>query len=104
MTTSSELILKLATISVEPQLDIESMHVVEKCHPDFFYQKIKQAYPLFKNPRGLCIIVNIYQIDGMPPRRWSDRDTIALTQLFEQMMFQVEVYTDSTHNLNANVS
>lgn len=40
----------------------------------------------------------------MPPRRWSDRDTNALKQLFEHLMFQVEIYTDSTHNLNASVS
>ncbi len=59
-----------------------------------------KCYPMYKNPRGQCLIVNIYQIDGMPPRRWSDRDTYALKQLFEQLLFTVNVYTDSTHDLN----
>ena len=45
---------------------------------------------MFKNPRGQCLIVNIYQINGMPPRRWSDRDTEALKQLFEQLTFANE--------------
>jgi hypothetical protein len=58
---------------------------------------------MYKNPRGQCLIVNIYQIDGMPPRRWSDRDTEALRQLFEQLLFDVKVFTDSTHDLTLNV-
>lgn len=58
---------------------------------------------MFKNPRGLCLIINIYQIDGMPPRRWSDRDTVSLQQLFEQLLFNVKVYTDSTHDLSCKV-
>jgi hypothetical protein len=58
---------------------------------------------MFKNPRGLCLIVNIYQIDGMPPRRWSDRDTESLKQLFEQLLFNVKIYTDSTHDLSCKV-
>lgn len=58
---------------------------------------------MFKNPRGLCLIVNIYQIDGMPPRRWSDRDTESLKQLFEQLLFNVKIYTDSTHDLGIKV-
>ncbi len=73
---------------------------VESCQTEFFYEKFKQSYPMFKNPRGLCLIVNIYQIDGMPPRRWSNRDTSSLKQLFEQLLFNVKTYTDSTHNLN----
>jgi hypothetical protein len=55
---------------------------------------------MYKNPRGQCLIMNIYQINGMPPRRWSDRDTYALKELFEQLLFKVTVYTDSTHDLN----
>ncbi len=58
---------------------------------------------MHKNPRGQCLIINIYQINGMPPRRWSDRDTEALRQLFEQLLFQVTVYTDSTHDLTCEV-
>ncbi len=74
---------------------------VEPCQTEFFYEKFKQSYPMFKNPRGLCLIVNIYQIDGMPPRRWSNRDTSSLEQLFEQLLFTVKTYTDSTHDLNS---
>ena len=58
---------------------------------------------MFKNPRGQCLIMNIYQINGMPPRRWSDRDTEALKQLFEQLLFDVKMYTDTTHDLNCQV-
>ena len=58
---------------------------------------------MFKNTRVLCLIVNIYQIDGMPPRRWSDRDTESLKQLFEQLLFNVKIYTDSTHDLGIKV-
>lgn len=76
--------------------------LVEKCTPDFFYENINKSYKLFKNPRGQCLIINIYQIDGMPPRRWSDRDTDALRQLFEQLMFTVSIFTDSTHDLTSN--
>ncbi|CAF0938229.1 unnamed protein product [Brachionus calyciflorus] len=73
---------------------------VEPCQVEFFYEKFKQCYPMYKNPRGQCLIINIYQITGMPPRRWSDRDTDALKQLFEQLLFNVNVYTDSTHDLS----
>ncbi len=58
---------------------------------------------MFKNPRGLCLIVNIYQIDGMPPRRWSNKDSETLKQLFEQLLFSVKMYTDSTHDLSYQV-
>ena len=58
---------------------------------------------MFKNPRGLCLIVNIYQIEGMPPRRWSDKDTESLKQLFQQLLFDIRVYTDSTHDLTNQV-
>ena len=58
---------------------------------------------MFKNPRGQCLIINIYQINGMPPRRWSDRDTDGLKQLFEQLLFDVHIYTDTTHELNCQV-
>lgn len=47
----------------------------------------------------MCLIVNIYQIDSMPPRRWSNRDTESLKQLFEQLLFTVKTYTDFTHDL-----
>jgi len=99
---------------------------VEPCKIEFFYEKFNQVsvallifsisfhfhkvacifkcYQMFKNPRGECIIVNIYQIAGMPPRRWSDRDTDALKQLFEQLLFNVHVYTDFTHDLTSQVS
>jgi hypothetical protein len=98
---------------------------VEPCRSEFFYSKFKQviqssllfcielklksqlsfqSYPIFKNPRGACLIINIYQIEGMPPRRWSDRDTDALQQLFEQLLFDVHVYTDTTHTLNVTVT
>lgn len=79
--------------------DIMPKVYVEPCETQFFYDKFKQSYPMFKNPRGLCLIVNIYQIDGMPPRRWSNRDTESLRQLFEQLLFTVQTYTDSTHDL-----
>lgn len=59
---------------------------------------------MYKNPRGQCLIINIYQINGMPPRRWSDRDTEALKQLFEQLLFNVTIYTDTTHDLSCQVS
>lgn len=59
---------------------------------------------MYKNPRGLCLIVNIYQIEGMPPRRWSDRDAEALRQLFEQLLFNVQIFTDFTHDLNSEVN
>ena len=62
-----------------------------------------KSYPLYKNSRGLCLIVNIYQINNMPPRRWSERDTDALRQLFEELMFDTRVYTDSTHDLSLQV-
>ena len=39
----------------------------------------------------------------MPPRRWSERDTDALRQLFEELMFDTRVYTDSTHDLSSQV-
>ncbi len=58
---------------------------------------------MFKNPRGLCLIVNIYQIEGMPPRRWSNRDSQSLKQLFEQLLFDVKMYTDSSHDLSFKV-
>jgi uncharacterized protein YejL (UPF0352 family) len=74
--------------------------VVENCQIDFFYEKFKQSYSMFKNPRGQCLIMNIYQINGMPPRRWSDRDTEALKQLWEQLLFNVHIYTDTSHDLN----
>ncbi len=36
----------------------------------------------------------------MPPRRWSERDTDALKQLFEQLLFNVKIYSDSTNDLS----
>lgn len=58
---------------------------------------------MYKNPRGQCLIMNIYEINGMQPRRWSDRDTDALRHLFRQLLFNVTVYTDSTHDLSCEV-
>ena len=66
-------------------------------------KNIKQCYPMMKNPRGKCLIMNIYQIEGLSPRRWSDRDTVALQILFDQLFFDVHVYTDSTHDLTSKV-
>lgn len=52
-----------------------------------------QAYPLFKNPRGQCLIINVYNINGAV-RRWSDLDVKLLSDLFRQLYFNVIVYSD----------
>ena len=103
-TSSDEYVLINNNSLIQNQAREMPQVYVEPCQTDFFYDKFKQSYPMFKNPRGLCLIVNIYQIDGMPPRRWSNRDTDSLKQLFEQLLFTVKTYTDSTHDLSCQVS
>ena len=99
-TSSSDEILLINNSS---QREVMPKVYVEPCQTEFFYDKFKQSYPMFKNPRGMCLIVNIYQIDNMPPRRWSNRDTESLKQLFEQLLFTVKAYTDFTHDLGCQV-
>jgi len=96
--TSDEYVLLNNTL-LQPELP---KVYVEPCQTEFFYEKFKQSYPMYKNPRGLCLIINIYQIDGMPPRRWSNRDSEALKQLFDQLLFTVKLYTDNTHDLTSH--
>lgn len=54
---------------------------------------IYKAYPMYKNPRGLCLIINVYNINGAV-RRWSDLDVKLLSDLFRQLCFQVTVFSD----------
>ncbi len=53
----------------------------------------EKAYPMYKNPRGQCLIVNVYNINGAI-RRWSDLDVKLLSDLFRQLYFNVIVYSD----------
>jgi hypothetical protein len=48
---------------------------------------------MFKNPRGQCLIINVYNINGAV-RRWSDLDVKLLSDLFRQLYFHVIVYSD----------
>ena len=48
---------------------------------------------MFKNPRGQCLIINVYNINGAV-RRWSDLDVKLLSELFRQLYFNVMVYSD----------
>jgi len=48
---------------------------------------------MFKNPRGQCLIINVYNINGAI-RRWSDLDVKLLKDLFRQLYFNVIVYSD----------
>jgi hypothetical protein len=48
---------------------------------------------MFKNPRGQCLIINVYNINGAI-RRWSDLDVKLLSDLFRQLYFNVIVYSD----------
>lgn len=48
---------------------------------------------MYKNPRGSCLIVNVYNINGAI-RRWSDLDVKLLSDLFRQLFFRVFVYSD----------
>ncbi len=48
---------------------------------------------MYKNPRGQCLIVNVYNINGAI-RRWSDLDVKLLSDLFRQLYFNVIVYSD----------
>ena len=48
---------------------------------------------MFKNPRGQCLIINVYNINGAV-RRWSDLDVKLLSELFRQLYFNVIVYSD----------
>ena len=59
---------------------------------------------MFKNPRGQCLIVNVYNISGAI-RRWSDLDVKLLHDLFRQLYFNVIVYSDfNGDDLGAEVS
>lgn len=48
---------------------------------------------MYKNPRGQCLIINVYNINGAI-RRWSDLDVKLLSDLFRQLYFNVIVYSD----------
>jgi hypothetical protein len=58
---------------------------------------------MYKNPRGQCLIINVYNINGAI-RRWSDLDVKLLSDLFRQLYFNVIVYSDyNGDNLGAEV-
>ena len=58
---------------------------------------------MYKNPRGQCLIINVYNINGAI-RRWSDLDVKLLSDLFRQLHFQVSVYSDfNSDDLGAEV-
>ena len=58
---------------------------------------------MYKNPRGQCLIINVYNINGAI-RRWSDLDVKLLSDLFRQLYFHVTVYSDfNGDNLGAEV-
>ena len=48
---------------------------------------------MYKYPRGQCLIINVYNINGAV-RRWSDLDVKLLSELFRQLYFNVIVYSD----------
>ncbi|CAF3688431.1 unnamed protein product [Adineta steineri] len=66
---------------------------VESCTKEFLAKNFNDAYPMFKNPRGQCLIINVYNINGAV-RRWSDLDVKLLSDLFRQLYFNVIVYSD----------
>ena len=58
---------------------------------------------MYKNPRGQCLIINVYNINGAV-RRWSELDVKLLSDLFRQLSFNVIVYSDfNGDNLAAEV-
>lgn len=48
---------------------------------------------MYNNPRGQCLIINVYNINGAI-RRWSDLDVKLLSDVFRQLYFNVTVYSD----------
>ncbi|CAF1502996.1 unnamed protein product [Didymodactylos carnosus] len=74
---------------------------VEPCTKEFFSMHKNEAYPMYKMPRGQCLIINVYQINGTA-RRWSNLDTALLNELFKQLFFEITIYTDlKGHDLRA---
>jgi len=74
---------------------------VESCTKEFFSKHCNESYPMYKMPRGSCLIINVYNINGMQ-RRWSNLDIIILNQLFTKLFFDVTIYTDlDGHDLSA---
>ena len=56
-----------------------------------------------KDPRGICCIINVcYSVDN-EPRYGTDVDRDRLTELFEQLHFNVKVFND-VDGLSAEVS
>ncbi|CAF1677662.1 unnamed protein product, partial [Adineta ricciae] len=37
---------------------------VQQCTKEFLGKHFQDAYPMFKNPRGQCLIINVYNISG----------------------------------------
>ncbi|CAF1505037.1 unnamed protein product [Rotaria magnacalcarata] len=66
---------------------------VQSSTKEFLAKHFHDAYPMFKKPRGLCLIINVYNINGAI-RRWSDLDVKLLSDLFRQLYFNVIVYSD----------
>jgi len=72
--------------------DVRKKNVFCFCENNFV-GLLSKAYPMYKNPRGQCLIINVYNINGAI-RRWSDLDVKLLSDLFRQLYFNVIVYSD----------
>ena len=53
-------------------------------------------YPMFSNPRGICLIINNLEFhDSTKNRHGGEKDEEVLLQLFqEELSFDVEVFHD----------
>lgn len=75
--------------------DIEYVYV-RPCDEQF-YEQHHDAYPIFRRTRGVCVIVNIRDVIGLSTRLGTETDEKLLTQLFQHLHFEVQIY----HNLDA---
>ena len=50
--------------------------------------------------RGRCVIINISQVIGLPARNGSEQDVKLINELFVQLHFVVEIYSDLTSHVS----
>lgn len=73
-----------------------SRNRIRNSTPEFYSRVKDEAYPMCKANRGKCLIFNVETVRGMPRRDGTDEDLRNLRELFSQLHFTTNSFTNPT--------